>query len=175
MNPINNTDREPSPVCKKSLFLRVGEQFIMDYYLYITTLIITFLLSVLWIVTLIYKEIEKRFPPFKHDWQNSGISVGLKGDHIILMTIFLVLDYSMVIKFFEGNRAFSTSALIIISVVLFGLIVYFYYNHYITTKELKEDTHKAYITIRTTSSIVVSILLLLLNLLSYIFLKSSII
>ncbi len=140
----------------------------MDYYLYITTLIFSFPLSLLWIITLIYKAIVNRNQAFNHEWQNSGISVEIKGNHVMLIGIFLILDFSMVIRFFAGNKLYSAFALIALSIVMIGLVIYFYYNHLITTKSLEKEKRSKYLKIRTCSSIVATAFLAALDIVSII-------
>jgi len=112
---------------------------------------------------IIYKKITKR----KKYYTNAAI-IGIKFDYTVLMLTFIILCIIASIVWFDSNTIFAISILLLAVLILIGLIVYLYFNHYITKNIINGDKLRRYIKVRRRFAIIVTLLIILLDILPYI-------
>lgn len=124
-------------------------------------------LLVLWLFTVLFKLITNKMNDYyKHE---TGTEVSMKMSHILIIILVVAISFFITIKFFYDNIYFSIIVLLLLSIVSVLFVIFFYHNHYLTIGKIINEKVLKYKKIRLISSIFLSLAIISLCVVSYIF------
>lgn len=135
--------------------------------IYIPIFIFSCLLFILWFLTVIYKLITSKISDNFYEREDSDIR--LKANHIDFLIIVFASMLFITIKFFNDNVLFSTFILSVLSILIVLFFIFFYHNHYLTTGKIVKEKIEKYKKIRIFSAAILTVVLMILCTVSYIF------
>lgn len=134
-------------------------------YLYNSIIFCSFFLSIQWFVLVLYKFICVKS---KKKYETSGHLVKFKFTYVSLMLVFIIFIFLAICKWHKYQLLFSVVEGVLNLIITFGITVFLYFNHVLTTEpsNFKFDKN-IYSVVRKVSAIVVSVCLLLLDIFPY--------
>lgn len=135
--------------------------------LYIPIFLLSCFLLLLWLLTILYKCITSKIRDF---YKHEDVSISnMKFAHICTIIIVVISMFISTIELFYDNIFFSIIILVLSLIVTVFFAVFFYCNHYLATKKTIDDKKLKYKKIRLFSAILLSIVIIDLCIISYVF------
>ncbi len=135
--------------------------------IYIPVFLLSCFLLVLWMFTIIFKWITSKMHNYYKN--ETGTEVKMKMIHILLIVIVIIVLFFVTIKFLYDNIQFSIIVLFLLSIIIALFVIFFYHNHYLTTEKVVNEKILKYKQIRLIASIILTVVLISLCVVSYIF------